>query len=656
MGLLARHCGLHTLAITIVAHTLPGVSAAPAASLRQFDAEHRPGISTELGVDSIPRVIREALSLYGSRRDSSQVAALLEEWDAIGGPVSARDWTAVAALWRRAQQTGLALQALEQSREKDEPAGSTRALRKLEQARTLFAIQGSRTFATSRAQPSATHQAADLFWEACGGADDSTFAGIWSDLRGLATDEERTNWAELPALLRCEWLRSFVVERAWRMAVTADERLAIHYRRLNHAREWYGLPRPRIQGGDIAAQLGRPPGLEIDDRGLVYLRLGPPDTNVSAIGPSIVQNETWAYYALEPALVYHFAPVSRMGGVQVADYRLLRNLSMAASGPNAAAQLYQSRQAIDATYSRYAFNMNPAVARPPSEQLRDQSLERLQNYRSGAFVYQGVPDLPELRRGIQLASEVLQFRNDGDSTLTIWFLAAARGGDLEPALNGNGNVYNIVARAVLATNGSVRAVTAEKQVSSPVALSDQDAVNVRLAVQLERGQYPYTLAVADANSVRERPTGNWLRDTLVLPEPIVGPPELSSIAVAPDSGGTWTRDERTFLAVSPLHVANANRELHVYFEIYGLPDGAEFEVDIRAVRDEDAETMYEARPEALPYRMTYRQTEGQGAVTTQYFRLDLDEAEPGRYVLGIQVTNSVSGAQSLPAVTAFSVR
>ena len=181
-------------------------------------------------------------------------------------------------------------------------------------------------------------------------------------------------------------------------------------------------------------------------------------------------------------------------------------------------------------------------------------------------------------------------------------------------------------------------------------LDDDDAVVARVPVSIGPESYPFTLIVRDENDP-QRAAGNWTRSSVtgLLPSNL---PEISDLAVAADSGGTWTRDGVTFLAVSPLHVTKPDGELHLYFEVYGLRGGTQYEVEIRAIAAADAEEIWAVQAGVLTYRASFSsEMPGSSGISPHHLRVDLSDTPDGAYALGVRVTDLDSGVQSLPVTT-----
>ncbi|MFQ5746158.1 MAG: hypothetical protein ACE5HF_02935 [Gemmatimonadota bacterium] len=603
--------------------------------------------------DTIPTAVARALSPYALDPDSARVARLLEAFGPAG-PRSDDGRLAAARLWRRAGRRERALGAL---------AGIGRSsplapVADLERARVELTLgEGD---ASPGERGGRIDRGVAAFLSACEHMNGEVKRELWLDLRGLATPEEQDAWAEMPAEPgSCARVRRFLAERAWRLAMSLEDRLVLHYERLRRARDLYRIPRPRFTL-DLADLVGRPDSLELDDRGLVYLRMGEPAGRAAnPAGGGADPSEAWAYYRPDGYRLYHFAPVARIGTQAVADYRMQENLGPEARPGTAFFQRFVTRAADGRVLQRDVF---PHVAfgrdlvtrsLDAAERSMRRRQEQLLTTDYARFAIQRVADAPEGEPRLGLATEVLRFR-DGPGRDLAWVLASGRAGDFEPERTRSGFRYVLEGALGFLAGDDPLTRTTRRTVETARALAPDDALTLRLPLHLPPGTYPFTLVARDGSAAASRSApASWVQDTLRLPEAQPDLPELSDIAVAPDSGGSWTRDGRTFLAVSPIHVPGPDRIAHIWFEAYGLAPGSPYRVEVRLVTEARAGRMYELSPADVAVRLRFgaELPPGVGAVAAHHLRLDLTDTAPGRYWLGVRVTDPATGASSLPATT-----
>lgn len=619
--------------------------------------------------DTLPPHVRSALSPYRDHPAVADVRRVLLKWETQGGPATAADSVAVAMLWRRAGQYRSSLEALPAEMAAD---GTYRPRVTLERARILLQAPPSGpgipgTFEERR------HDGGAAFWLACERMDPPAARAFWGDLRGLATRAEQSEWEGLkPGREACEWVRRFVNERAFRMAVSPEERLQIHYARLYDARGLYYLRTPRLTR-DLSDRLGRADSLEVDDRGLVYLRMGRP---LAAVEPFMDLNVTWAYYRPDGPRVFHFAPVSKTGLRALGDYRLLENLAHASGftmpsellgvGGGSLAYLYQSRRALDFLYEDARFSRADRRMRAAGDRFNPGfqgflAWEREINEEDARYAIAGIPDAPDVTAGIEFAYETLRFREAGTDRSNVWFLAATRVGDLtayaavDPVTDADGMVgYEVEGQLVYLAPDGVRRRTG---ISRPVLedpLAADDGVPVRFEVRLEPATYPFSLVLRDRGA-EKADLGNWVLDSVTVSARQQGLPSISDIAVAADSGGTWSRDGEVFLPVDPTHVVSADGTAHIYFETYGLRPGSPYDVEVRVVPEEASDRAFDLAPEQLAFIVRFPSVAGADrtglGLGRHHLRVELGASAPGAYLLAVRVVDRGSGVESLPAVT-----
>jgi hypothetical protein len=503
--------------------------------------------------------------------------------------------------------------------------------------------------------------------------DELTRRALWEDLRGLATPDEQSDWEGLEAGPEvCSWVRRFVDERAFRMAVSPEERLQIHYARLHEVRGLYYLRTPRLTR-DLADRIGRADSLEVDDRGLIQLRMGVPLVTVE---PFMDLNETWAYFRPEGPRVFHFAPISKTGLHALADFRLLENLAHASGftmpselmgvGGGSLAYLYQSRRVLDFLYEDYHFRQMDSRMRAAGDRFNPGfhgflAWEREINEADARYAVSGIPDAPDLTAGIEFAYETLRFREPGTDRTDVWFLASTRVGDLtahaavDPVTAADGLVgYDVGARLAYLAPGGMKTLNVASRPVMEDPLASDDGIPLRFQVTLEPASYPYTLVLRDEGSERGR-LGNWILDTVTVSPRQFGIPSISDIAVAADSGGSWSRDGVSFLHIGPTHVVSPDGTAHTYFEVYGIRPGVTYDVDVRVVPEVGVDMAFDLAPDSLVFGLKFPSIatvdrEGLG-IGRHYLQVELGSSPPGAYLLAVRITDRSTGITSLPAVT-----
>ncbi|HEM45754.1 MAG TPA: hypothetical protein ENO23_01790 [Alphaproteobacteria bacterium] len=471
--------------------------------------------------------------------------------------------------------------------------------------------------------------------------------------------------------------------------------MALHYRRLAHARDWYWIPRPRF-AESWADRLGRPDGLAIDDRGLMYVRMGPPETDEGFVGlgsegvdvrfqlaelsdeatggllsglpdAALEQTRCWPYPRPDGYRIFCF---SQLGADMTAEYAradadyklqdgvvadpsssfyqkyvLNSNLSDAWKREQLRAHSRRialgSRRGLRQIYEGWELRLDTAENRAYERRSEVKTRENIED------AVAGIPDVPGVLPTATLRAEALRFLNPSERAWHVWTLAAVRAGDLTPAPAADGTPTLVAGGrfSVLAGNEVTIHELAPRRIPE-ASVPDDAGITFHSVFEAQPGPLPLTVVIEDGN----RPNaGNYLLDTLNVPA-IGGLPMVSDIAIARQTGGTWTRDGVNYLQITPAHVTNADGSIHTYFEVYQVRPGTSYEVEIRMAPVELTERILRLDPSELDFRLQFT-AEMEGAIGRHHLRLDLGDAPPGEYSLAVRVQDVDTEAYSLPAVT-----
>ncbi len=217
-------------------------------------------------------------------------------------------------------------------------AGGNRGMGLLELARTSLATGDTIAWA-------AYFEGAEL-------DDPVSVAGYRADLIPVAAPAELAELDQSRGPARAAFLRRFWSDRDRLDMRAPGERLREHYRRLLYARRHFALTVSRRFYGPADAY--RAGGMEIDDRGVIYVRHGEPTTRLRPFVFGLMPNESWRFGRAEGDLLFHFSSGwDANGGGDLYDYRLVESvldLRGAAEAPED--QLVLSRQAFSPVYGR----------------------------------------------------------------------------------------------------------------------------------------------------------------------------------------------------------------------------------------------------------------------------------------------------------------
>ena len=518
----------------------------------------------------------------------------------------------------------------------------------LELARTFYfarrPAQGwAAYFAGARAATSApalTLYRLDLSWIA-----DSTELAAFD---GLATPDARV-----------QWLEQFWTKRDVLDARDVGERLAEHYRRWFYARRNFRLV-SRHRHYDIT-EVYRAKQVEFDDRGVIYLRHGEPDRRARFVcrehedpnGEGCAANESWLYRREAGGgadLVFHFAA---RGDVQ--DFKLVESLAdvlgfaravraASATDPDVSA-LYQSREEFGPLYARVSRSQHAPGTALAQERLQgkrsiavgtrsdsyaqrfDQPLEVV----TSAFVVgSGAPD-----------SSAADSARPAQTAHVVFAIPGERL-PAEPADQGVRYplrfrlIVSDSAEHVVARLDTVRVFTARQALRNPAYLTG------RLALPVPAGQYRYRLLL----TTNDAETGDLAIGPLHVDTLDPRRFAVSDIVVGREGSGLVWLSPGDTVRLNPLGRFPEGGAAEVYYEIYGLSNGAPYHTVVRLDR-EGGRSLFGAIGRLFgggrsPVLLEF-DAPATGPVTRVHRGVALRDVPKGNYRLTVRITDPASG-------------
>ncbi|GIV58789.1 MAG: hypothetical protein KatS3mg042_1702 [Rhodothermaceae bacterium] len=449
----------------------------------------------------------------------------------------------------------------------------------------------------------------------------------------LAPDELRTyrrlaDPAALRAFFRRVWARRDPLP-----AAPENPRLAEHYRRLVYVEEqfayhgrlaWWNDP---DKANRLAfAEVYRLPR-DFNDRGLIYLRHGPPDDRVATLEAE-TPNESWRYAATgdEPPLVFHFAT---LGG---AAWRLVPVLL--------GAEVMNDRLDWGDPFTRgYLIYQDE----PRRRELDLLGFEQEMRARSQADVDRGLTTdrhtwVPPVER-LDLPAVTAAFRNgDGRTRLEVHFAfpaatlarhapAHARHVDVEAGLSLRTTAFDDVATERVRRRVPRSADPTGGVLDALAVTAPPDSYRVDLHVRTEDGRLLGT-ARLDRRLPAFSGPGLAVSDLLLAHDIAPVPP-----------GETGTHHDLRVKAAPTLRFPR-RRPFFVYFEIYHLTPGddgrARYMLDY-TLTPERGKRQGEA---SLTLRVDH---EVPGTTAVEYTEIDASRLEAGDYVLAVTATDRRTG-------------
>jgi GWxTD domain-containing protein len=160
--------------------------------------------------------------------------------------------------------------------------------------------------------PGQADEGADAYMAGLSGTafgDTALYTLYMKDAATLLTDADRAALSNLSRNEQAQWLHSFWERSAAKAGRTLAQRLTEHFTRTQYAYAHY------VRGGKFAARAGEAfaidtdnKALGLDDRGLIYIRLGKPDVVISTPPGEMTPppNESWVYGTTGKPEMYNF--------------------------------------------------------------------------------------------------------------------------------------------------------------------------------------------------------------------------------------------------------------------------------------------------------------------------------------------------------------
>jgi len=488
-------------------------------------------------------------------------------------------------------------------------AGGGRAMGLLELARTRLAA----------GEP----EAEEAYYEGAALEDSAALAGYRADLAAVAADSELVRFDRSRGAARADFLRGFWTDRD-RIEMRAEgERLREHYRRLLYARRHFALTVSRRFYGPADAY--RSGGMEIDDRGVIYVRHGVPTERLRPFVFGLMPNESWRFNRAEGDFLFHFSSGwDSNGGGDLYDYRLVESvLDLRGAGEAPQDQLLLSRHTLSRVYGRMLNWGRYGAAR---SQARERGIGQ------ASIAIGTTTDSHELQfpGTLGAVADLVAVGHAGAGTMGHLVFAVAEPGTT-PERDGGGVRYLVRVRAVASD-------TADR----PFADVDTTIV-FRPAAPLGRSQYLIgRVEVPLPSGVSRWRAALQLGDSLgvVLPRDTVrvsGPgPALSLSDLALGVRGASARWEPVpgdTVLLTPFDLFLEGSKVELYYEAAGATERAPYRHEIAVFRIKGESGVAERRP-VVTLGFDERAA---GPVLRSHRVLQLARLKPGRYLIEVQV-------------------
>ncbi len=487
--------------------------------------------------------------------------------------------------------------------------GGSRAMGSLELARTRLAVGDAGAEAA--------------YYEGAALDDSVAVAGYRADLAAVAADSDLVEFDRARGATRAEVLRRFWTDRDRIEMRARGERLREHYRRLLYARRHFALTVSRRYYGPADAY--RSGGMEIDDRGVIYVRHGGPAERLRPFVFGLMPNESWRFNRAEGDLLFHFSSGwDSNGGGDLYDYRLVESvLDLRGAGEAPEDQLLLSRQSLSNVYGRMLNWGGYGAAR---------SRARERGIGQASIAIGTTTDSHELEFAETLgavADLVAVGATDAGTIGHLVFAVAEPG--TRPEREAGGVRYVV----------RVRAVASDRR-DRPFADVDTTIV-FRPSAPLQRSQYLIgRVEVPLQPGLWTWRTAIQLGDSLgvVLPRDTVRVAGTGSAIALSDlalgvrgASARWEPTPEDTVLLTPFDLFREGSEVELYYEAAGVSEGTSYRHEIAVFRIKGEPGVAERRP-VVTLGFDERAA---GALLRSHRVLRLERLKPGRYLIEVQV-------------------
>lgn len=513
----------------------------------------------------------------------------------------------------------------------------------------------------------------------------------WHDIRPIVSAETDDEFHALPLERRPGYIRSWWQARADASFVTVDERIAEHYRRLEHVYQNFRLELPERRHYGATNAYVPPWQSGFDDRGVIYLRHGPPDDVANYSGPEVEQNVSWKYErAGDDPLIFHF-----MADEDVGDYKLVRSLRdvvitdsrkmsgqqtldrnagssgrivgargrldrddarILASESQALRDLYSSRGNLSPLYDRIATSLDPLF-------LQDEESRVAEDVVMGTHTVTYAPE-PTGDPLLYPVQAVAFKEPGGGASVSFYYALPTTQVTILPRPGGGSEVdyrYQLLVSGTGAEESPERQEQ-EVRIATPSAIPRQKGAmlpGVR-SVPVDPGAYQYGLRLTDLNSGRFGVVqGSIDVDDFAGRSLAMSGVVLAHTVTAADGPGPFVRWNRIKVLPLPSRIFRREQPVYVYYEVYGLDAAGDGSARYRTTY-----TLAARAPDRNVVARFFSAVgdllgggEEKGGVTyaferadptasdplLEYVSLDVSDSPAGEYTLTVEVEDTVSG-------------
>ncbi len=464
-------------------------------------------------------------------------------------------------VWGRVERASGSVQLAASAFERFLASGGNRALGLLELARCRLAL--------GQASGDAP------YYEGAALDDPEAIAEYRADLQVIAADSVLHEFDSLHGQWRAAFLHRFWTDRDHFDLRPEGERLREHYRRLLFARTHFPLTvSRRFYGPQDAFRSG---SVEVDDRGIIYVRQGEPAERLRPFIFGAMPNESWRYNRAEGDLLLHFSSgYDGHGGGDLYDYRLVQSvLDLRGAEDAPRDQLILSRQTLSPIYSHM---LNWGRFGSANEAARERHIGATSIWVSTTT------DSHELqfRHRLGAVADLIAIGQSVRGGLGHFVFGIAASGTTWQRTTA-GVEYPVRVRLVALDRHDRAVATLDTSlvIQHDHALTEKEFLVGRVELPLPPGRWSYRAAIQEGDS------GGVLLppDTVLVAHNGEVAPALSDIAMGtPGRAVPWRTDAGDTVLLAPSALFREKSQVVIYYEVRGVRTGAGYRHQIAVLR------------------------------------------------------------------------
>jgi hypothetical protein len=365
--------------------------------------------------------------------------------------------------------------------------------------------------------------------------------------------------------------------------------------------------------------------MEIDDRGVIYVRHGAPTERLRPFVFGLMPNESWRFDRAEGDLLLHFSSGwDSNGGGDLYDYRLVQSvLDLRGAGEAPQDQLLLSRQSLSSVYGRMLNWGRYGAAR---------SEARERGIGEASIAIGTTTDSHELEfaRTLGAVADLVAVGASRTGTIGHLVFAVAQPGT-SPDHDAGGPSYRVRVRAVAIDQNGRPSANADTTIvfRPPAPLGPSQYLIGRVEIPLPPGRWIWRAALQLGDSL-----GVVLpRDSARVSEPD-GTLGLSDLALGVrGASARWGPTPLDTVLLTPFDLFREGSEVELYYEASGATAGARYRHEITVFRVKGEPGVAERRP-VVTLGFDERATE---SWLRAHRVLQLARLKPGRYLLEVRV-------------------